>query len=361
LVNNEEKREIFIEQAVEFVKEHNFDGLELDWEYPVCWQMDCTKGPASDREGFSALIKELSRAMHRKNMILSATMSASAEVIDKAYDIKTLSDHLDFVTVMTYDYHGHWDKQTGHLAPLYQHENDSDPTMNINYTVNYLLDNGLAREKLVMAMPLYGQTFTLRDESFHNLNADSIGPGKEAAYTKSEGFIAYYEICNNVLNDQWEVVRDDSKAMGPYAYKGNQWISFDDIDSIRQKMAFVQEMGLAGVMVWAIDLDDFSGSCQGEKFPLLRAINRELGLANDGRSGDYFMLETTLSNQISSAYQSEGESRQLNNRGIQTGIQAYNSSRNTPQQAIHFGSPHVFHPPLVYYTVSPWRRYPTLR
>lgn len=26
---------------------------------------------------------------------------------------------------MAYDYHGHWDRQTGHVAPLYHHEGDT--------------------------------------------------------------------------------------------------------------------------------------------------------------------------------------------------------------------------------------------
>merc|ERR1712012_492505 len=67
MVNDDEKREIFINQAVDYLIEHNFDGLELDWEFPVCWQMDCSKGPASDRQGFSTLIKELGEKIHDKN------------------------------------------------------------------------------------------------------------------------------------------------------------------------------------------------------------------------------------------------------------------------------------------------------
>ncbi len=35
-------------------------------------------------------------------------------------------------------------------------------------------------------------------------------------------------------------------------------------------------------MVWAIDLDDFTGQC-GEKWPLMKSINRELGTG--GKSG----------------------------------------------------------------------------
>ena len=39
LVNDPESRRRFVEQAVEFVEKHNFDGLDLDWEYPKCWQV----------------------------------------------------------------------------------------------------------------------------------------------------------------------------------------------------------------------------------------------------------------------------------------------------------------------------------
>jgi GH18 family chitinase len=40
------------------------------------------------------------------------------------YDVKTLGETLDWVAVMTYDFHGQWDKKTGHVAPLYFHPDD---------------------------------------------------------------------------------------------------------------------------------------------------------------------------------------------------------------------------------------------
>ena len=49
-------------------------------------------------------------------------MSPSKKVIDKAYDVPKLSLYLDIINVMTYDYHGHWDKKTGHVAPLFDYE-----------------------------------------------------------------------------------------------------------------------------------------------------------------------------------------------------------------------------------------------
>lgn len=39
LVNSPSARRKFVVQVLEFVVQNNFDGLDLDWEYPVCWQV----------------------------------------------------------------------------------------------------------------------------------------------------------------------------------------------------------------------------------------------------------------------------------------------------------------------------------
>lgn len=39
LVNNPSARRRFIEHVVGFIEKNNFDGLDLDWEYPKCWQV----------------------------------------------------------------------------------------------------------------------------------------------------------------------------------------------------------------------------------------------------------------------------------------------------------------------------------
>ena len=44
------------------------------------------------------------------------------------YDVPVLSQYLDWISVMTYDYHGQWDKITGHVAPMYLHPDDVDVT-----------------------------------------------------------------------------------------------------------------------------------------------------------------------------------------------------------------------------------------
>ncbi len=72
------------------------------------------------------------------------------------------------------------------------------------------------------------------------------------------------------------MVHHDREALGPYAFKGNQWVGYDDVAMVRRKSEFVKAKGYGGAMIWALDLDDFNNVCGCEKHPLLRTINRVL-------------------------------------------------------------------------------------
>ena len=46
--------------------------------------------------------------------------------------------------------------------------------------------------------------------------------------------------------------------MGPVAWKGDQWVGYDDVEQIRLKSEMVKKYGYGGGMIWALDLDDFN-------------------------------------------------------------------------------------------------------
>lgn len=123
---------------------------------------------------------------------------------------------------------------------------------------------------------MYGQSFSLASTSDHGLNIPTYGGGEAGDATRARGFLAYYEICERILNRGWTLIEDEEGAMGPYAYRGDQWVSFDDAPMIRRKSELVIEKGLGGAMIWALDLDDFTNRCGCEPYPLLKTINRVL-------------------------------------------------------------------------------------
>ncbi|XP_059054390.1 probable chitinase 10 [Achroia grisella] len=287
LVNDRSARERFVNHAVQFLEEYGFDGLDLDWEYPKCWQVDCSKGPDTDKEAFADFVQELSAVLKPRGMLLSSAVSPNKIVIDAGYDVPVLARYLDWIAVMTYDYHGQWDKKTGHVAPLYYHPEDDTTYFNANYTMHYWIHKGAPPSKLVMGMPLYGQSFTLGSQwdtppqllekkNATGLNIPAITGGEPGEYTQAKGFLAYYEICDRIRHSGWQLVKDPYQRMGPYAYKDDQWVSFDDIDIIKKKVNFIKSLNLAGGMVWALDLDDFRNRCGQGKHPLMNAIRNGL-------------------------------------------------------------------------------------
>lgn len=63
-----------------------------------------------------------------------------------------------------------------------------------NYSLNYWIEKGAPPKKIIMGMPLYGQSFTLADPKKNGLNANAPGPGTAGEYTRAAGFLAYYEV-----------------------------------------------------------------------------------------------------------------------------------------------------------------------
>ncbi|KAL7648229.1 UNVERIFIED_CONTAM: hypothetical protein RMT77_000132 [Armadillidium vulgare] len=266
----------FITNALAFVNQYGFGGIDLDWEYPVCPQNYCNDAYSGDKDGFSAWVQELAEAFHPEGLLVTAAVSAGWERVETSYDVPSISTYLDHINVMTYDYHGSWDGQTGHVSPLYAHPDDVDPKFNTDYSIHDWIDRGADSQKVILGIPFYGQSFTLADASNNGLNAQTYGGGEAGTYTRQMGFLAYYEICYDV-EQGWTVVQDPLETMGPYAYSGTQWVSYDDIAMVQTKSEYIVSNSLGGAMIWALDLDDFTNRCGGsETYPLLKTVNRVL-------------------------------------------------------------------------------------
>lgn len=69
-------------------------------------------------------------------------------------------------------------------------------------------------------MPTYGRSFTLTNTDKHGPNAPATGGGREGVYTKESGFLAYYEICEMLLNGAVYVWDEEMKV--PYMVDGDQ-------------------------------------------------------------------------------------------------------------------------------------------
>lgn len=268
-------RQTFVFSAVEFLRENNFDGLDMDWEYPK----------SSDKESFSALLTELRQAFEyeaeesgKERLLLSAAVPVGPDNVRGGYDVPTVAKALDFVNLMAYDFHGKWESQAGHNAPLNAPSSDSEwrKQLSVDFAAKMWTRLGTPKEKLVIGMPTYGRSFTLSDRSKYIVNSPTSGGGTAGEYTREAGFLAYYEICDMLLKGANYIWDNEMKV--PYLVQGDQWVGFDDERSIRNKMDWIKEQGYSGAMVWSIDMDDFNGTVcgSGVKYPLVGAMREEL-------------------------------------------------------------------------------------
>lgn len=61
-------------------------------------------------------------------------------------------------------------------------------------------------------------------------------------------------------------------------YRDQDWISFEDFQSIKDRADIVTKYGLAGVKIWSFEQDDYDNVCKYEcPFPLMRTINNRIG------------------------------------------------------------------------------------
>ena len=66
-------------------------------------------------------------------------------------------------------------------------------------------------------------------------------------------------------------------SIGPYAYKGNQWVGYDSPESARNKANYIVTKGLGGAMIWDYSTDDFRDKCGLGTYPVMSSIKSALG------------------------------------------------------------------------------------
>ena len=283
LVADRDRRQVFIKSAIRFLRQYNFDGIDLDWEYPT----QRAGGRPQDRDNYATFIEEMREAFqteadktNKERLLISMAVPASLEYAGKGYAIERLNAALDFFNLLTYDYHAAQEPAVNHHSPLYRpddwSEYDFRKDLNIDATVRFYLANGATRDKLVLGIPTYGRSYTLANPDVHEIGSPATAAGEAGPGTKENGYLAYYEICNQILADGWDLVQQYPGFMGPYAHSGNQWVGFDDVDAVVEKAFYVAEEELGGIMFWTIDNDDFRGTCGKTPYPLIESAKEAM-------------------------------------------------------------------------------------
>lgn len=252
-VATKENREVLIKNLVNYMKKYDFDGIDLDWEYPG---MDVAGITASkdDAQNYLYFVEEIRASLDElskdtgQTYLLTAAIGAAEELLE------TMSpdgeyryiDFLDFVNVMTYDMRGSFTQVAGHHTNLLSYSK-REGNLSAEESVNHLLAKGVNPQKIVIGAAFYCRYWT----DFPVGTKEPVG-----VETGNFGNRTYdYNQLKDILAAKQEAIFWDEEAKAPYYFDGEQFISYDNERSMAEKMNYIKEHHLRGLMYWEHSLD----------------------------------------------------------------------------------------------------------
>lgn len=295
-----EKVERLANSIVEHMVKWQFDGVDIDWEYPESEQ---------EAQQFTQLIKSLRAKLDELGKQNDRYYQLSSAVTANHNNIKYLNPAettplLDSVNVMTYDYHGAFDPITGHNSPLFSHYHDSDLKFNIDATMReYNLQWNIPKSKLLVGLAWYGRAWGDVEASekisgmpglFNSGSAKVQGQWDDKdEYT---GTNPYRKLKQMALDKQFQRYWD-AQSHVPYLYNAStqEFYSYDDAESIKEKVDYIKNEGYGGAIIWDLsgDTDDHElGAISATLLSQDQALNLKFAIAR--QPDDRVAIQTTL-------------------------------------------------------------------
>jgi len=292
MTSSEENMNAFIENVHSIILNFNLDGIDIDWEYPGRVGNNNKPDFANDVPNYLILLKKLRETLGEEKLITAAVSPTPFEQNGRVLnDLSEFSNYFDFISVMAYDYSGSWSSLISH------HESFDIPEKGHDFSFKKSIQNWIIRgfppEKIVAGVGAYGRSWIANSKINYGLyqtfdrtvidreNDDSsiwnnYCQQDEMIYSSSYKFKNIYKYIlslgkyldkkrqDPLFEESQTIIQYecwlrvwDSVAQAPYLFntKFNNVISYDDPQSLKIKMNYVQENGLAGVMMWDLDGD----------------------------------------------------------------------------------------------------------
>ncbi|KAF5245052.1 hypothetical protein FANTH_7522 [Fusarium anthophilum] len=233
-------REAFANAVVHFVKDHDLDGVDFDWEYPGAPDLpDIPKGSPDEPANYLKFL-QLVKSKLPSDKSLSIAAPASFWYL-KQFPIAAISKTVDYIVYMTYDLHVNLTETENSLAMVTK--------------------AGVEARKLVVGVSSYGRSFKMSSARCKGPTCTFTGPKSGAARgkcTDTAGYISNAELMALVHShsgdvEKWHDAKTDSDYM---IFEDTNWVAYMSEETKQGRTAKYKSLNFGGTSDWAIDLQE---------------------------------------------------------------------------------------------------------
>ena len=277
----------FADSCVDFIRKYGFDGVDIDFEYPSSTSQSGNPDDFDVSEprrkvinaNYNKMMKVLRETIDKagkedgKDYLLTAAVTASSWVLGGVPD-NSYAKELDFLSVMSYDFHGGWNEFVENLANIYPDPADTEtlqmlmPVLNMDWAYRYYR-GVLPPEQILMGIPYYsrgwenvnggdgtglhGKSKTPASGKYNVWGDDLDGDGE----LEPAGANPLWHIMNLMEQDPNLTKHWDDIGKVPHVWQDKEkvFLSFEDEQSIDERLKYIQEQNLGGALIWVMNGD----------------------------------------------------------------------------------------------------------
>ncbi|VUD40506.1 Chitinase A [Thalassocella blandensis] len=285
MAGNSIRRKAFVDSVVHFLERYDFDGVDIDWEYPATDGAVVGASSPADDANYATLIQELRAGMDwlsaktGKDYRLSSAIPAGLGRLEKI----TWGDvhpYMDRLYLMTYDLTGAWERELSHHTPLYTNPNatGSSAGTSADWTINYMMQQGVPANKLMIGAANYHRS---KATNLNDISEFTQGVTGSTSYGTSSwegrdlilgiagvgtweaGVVEGYDLFQNYVDRDLKgrngySLYTDTIANADYLYNDNigSYISIETPRTVALKTQYAKDNGLAGIFFWMAEQDN---------------------------------------------------------------------------------------------------------
>jgi chitinase len=245
IVSRPESEDRYVKAVLDLVDTSDYDGIDLDWEYP---------DTAQEVEGFNRLVRRFRKGIDaigkRKGRPMVQTMAASSNAGTLRWLSKeVLLETMDWIHVMTYDFAGPWTDHAGHHSPLFaSSKQPGGQGRSTAATMSYLVkERGLPPDRLAVGIPLYGRGFAVAEPYASTKDAKNKGgrpPGGDYRRLETLRQQGWKRVWDDETKNPWLIAPDHTAVIG-----------YDDAESVALKTRWAIDNNFRGVFFWQVNGD----------------------------------------------------------------------------------------------------------